>query len=350
MEYPRILESDLIAGLQPIRWFVLAQGIYHFMDSGIREMILDSGELSITDLANKLGLQEKRLRGFLQYLANEGYVTFLENGNLKLTNKGKEIGDYYPWYKLLVGGYAQTFQQISAAIKEVGMYADRDSTSVGIGSCGISQHDALPMTRRLLQSITGKWQTVVDLGCGDGSYLVDLCKSIPDIHGIGLDPDPNSVKAALIATTKYGISDRVYVQVGSASLLPDLSNEQGPLCFITAFVLQEILEQSGRTAIIEMMQSVFNRYPDSYWVVIEVDHRPNDPSVMETGLGLAYYNPYYLIHNITEQRLERVAFWEELFHEVGLSVLSIERPDPFYDSLGLKVGFLLSRSEFETFK
>jgi 2-ketoarginine methyltransferase len=339
----KIVEERLTAGLQPIRAFILAQALYHFMDGGIQEAIASSKDLSVSALAQNLNLHKKRLRGFLRYLANEGYVRLTDNDTVNLTATGQEIADFHPWYKLLIGGYAKTFQQLSLVLKADGPYAERDSASVGVGSCGISQHDALPMTRQLLEKIPGQWRTVIDLGCGDGSYLVDLCKANPNIRGIGLDSDPISVIVALEAASYHGVADRVYVQVGSATALPDFSQEARPLCFITAFVLQEVLEQSGRSAILEMLNSVFDHYPDSYWVVIEVDHRPNDPTVMKKGLGLAYYNPYYLIHNLTQQRLEKVEFWEKLYHEAGLHTVSIVYPDPSYDSLGLKVGFLLAR-------
>lgn len=342
-DLPSILEARLTAGLQPIRQFVLAQALYHFMDMGIYEVIVGHDKTTVQDVAQKLNLHEERLRGLLQYLANEGFVDLTQDNTVRLTAAGREIADFRPWYTLLVGGYAQTFQQLPRTLQADGPYANRNSSRIGIGSCGISQYDALPMTRRLLDRVAGKWHTIVDLGCGDGSYLIDLCRSIPGIHGLGLDPEPASVQAASLAAKRYGISDRVDVRIGSATAIPDLSQEAGPLCFITAFVLQEILEQSGRAAVLNLLKTTFDRYPDSHWVVVEVDQRATDPTVMNTGLGLGYYNPYYLIHHLTEQRLESVAFWKQLFEEARLRVLAIEHPDSAYDSLELKVGLLLSR-------
>ena len=200
----------------------------------------------------------------------------MANDRVSLTATGREIAAFRPWYKLLVGGYAQTFQQLSAALRADAPYATRDASSVGVGSCGISQYDALPMTRRLLQQIPGKWKTLVDLGCGDGSYLVDLCRSIPHAHGVGVDSEQASVDAGLRAAQFYGIADRVTIRTGSVTAPPDLSQECGPFCFIAAFVLQEVLEQSGRGAVLEMLTTTFTLYPDCHWIVIEVDHRPED--------------------------------------------------------------------------
>ncbi len=343
---PVVTEEHLALALQPIRGFVLAQALYHFMDQGIQAAIKTSNGLKICELAQSLKLNERRLFGFLQYLANEDFVELRDNESVWLTNKGHEIADFYPWYKLLVGGYAQTFQQLSITLKAGSPYATRDTSSVGIGSCGISQHDALPMTRRLLSRIKGEWHTVVDLGCGDGSYLVDLCRSIPGIRGLGFDSEAASVEVARRAAIEYGIDDRLEVRLSRTTTLPDLSAEIGPFCFITAFVFQGILEQSGRDAVLNMLSSTFDRYPDSHWIVIEVDHRPQDPSVMKNSLGLAYYNPYYLIHFFTEQRLAGVQFWEQLFRDAGLNVTAIEHPKSSYDSLGLKVGFLLERQGY----
>ncbi len=344
-QIPQINEDDLVTNLQPIRGFFLAQALYQFMEMGIQKTLSMSKEYSVNQLALQKKLNERRLLGFLQYLANEGYVIITESRKIKLTSKGEKIVEFYPWYKLLIGGYAKSFQQLAPALSVNGFYASRDSLNVGIGSCGISQHDALPMTRRLLDRVSIKLNTIVDLGCGDGSYLIDLCKSFPEIHALGLDPDQDTVKVAMVEAKAQGVANRVSIKVGDAKDLSFLSKETGPFCFITAFVLQEILEQSGRDEIIVMLKRIINIYPDSYWIVIEVDHRPEDSSVMSSGLGLAYYNPYYLIHNITEQRLEKLEFWNLLFQEVGLKVISIEHPDPVYDSLGLKVGFLLSKEE-----
>jgi len=341
VEPQSIRQNELAAALQPIRFLVLAHVLHSCMESGIMHELKASPK-SVQSLASVLKLDERRLQSLIEYLANEKYVEKRPDQTVALTDAAKSLANFEPWYTLLVGGYGKTFSELSNALRDHDYYASRDGASVGKGSCGISQHDALPMTRKLLQWTSGKVRTVVDIGCGDASFLIELCKSITEIQGVGFDPVPQSVELGRQRVIEAGMSSRVRVEEGSALHLPPLEAEQVEPCFLTAFVLQELLEQSGRPSIISMLREAFERYPNAYWIVIEVDHRPADADIMRDDLGLAYYNPYYLIHAITEQRLARVSYWKELFNEAGLAVVAIEYPDPAYDSLALKVGFLLS--------
>jgi len=328
--------------LQPVRKFVLAQALFHFMETGIHETIHRADVIAISQLAYQCQLDERRLRGFLRYLANEGFVAMLDGDATSLTGKGIEIATFRPWYTLLIGGYAQTFLQLGEVLADGSKYADRNSILVGKGSCGISEFDALPMARRLLARISDSFQTIIDVGCGDGRYLVELCESMPWIRGIGIEASEASVASAREFVRGRSAADRIEIRMNKSATLPDLSDIPGPLCFVTAFVLQEMLEQADREAIVGLLNEGFARHPDSHWIVVEVDHRPADPDIMATELGLSYYNPYYLIHQITQQRLETRAFWETLFSDAGLTIVSVETPDPNYDSLGLKIGYLLA--------
>jgi 2-ketoarginine methyltransferase len=341
-----VTEERLARALQPIRFFALAQALFAFMETGLHATLRLGGSMRVARLAEESGFDERRLRGFLRYLANERFVELTADDVVSLSESGSEIAVFRPWYTLLVGGYAGTFQQLPEVLANRNRYAARDSVLVGIGSCGISEFDALPITRRLLSQVSGNVQTVVDIGCGDGRFLVELCEWLPQLRGIGIEADEASATAARKLVSDLSLADRIEIRASYSSELPDLSGIPEPPCFITAFVLQEMIEQTNRSAILTLLTRAFARYPEAFWIVVEVDHRPADPAVMSHDLGLAYYNPYYLIHQITQQRLETRQFWEALFHDAGLRIVAVETPDPAYDSLGLKVGYLLaSRSE-----
>ncbi|MFD7464761.1 2-ketoarginine methyltransferase [Streptomyces tendae] len=326
-------ELRLIEALQPVRGFALAQGIHHLFTSGLYERVA-AGPQRVADVADSLELDPSRTAGFLRYLANEDYVT-LSGDIVALTDKGRALGAYRPWYELLVGGYAETFQQVTDVLRGKG-YASRDGRMVGVGSCGISAFDALPLVRELVSDLPAAPTSVVDLGCGDGTFLTDLVDGTGTATGIGVDPfAPETSAVAGISFVRSGATDFVRRDTRDD---PDPSR-----LFLAAFLLQEVLEQEGRGAVVELVRGALRQ--GGHLAVVEVDHRPADPRVMRHGLGLAYYNPYYLLHVLTEQRLETDEFWQELFEEAGARLVSRRLVDVRVDSTGLEVGYLLTRRE-----
>lgn len=343
---PVINEADLVEGLAPIRSHFLAAVLFQLMKTGFFDDLSVEKFIDRSDVAVWRDIVPRRLEGMLEYLQREHVLEIDEAEAVKLTLRGQKILELKPWYTLLVGGYSATLAQIPQLLVNGDQYGDRDTASVGEGSCGISQHDALPMTLRLMERLPVKPAIVIDVGCGDGAYLMSLCQRQPDLRGIGIDPDPELVSAARDLFKAQALDDRIVAQVGDALAVSCSIHEEdldGRPCFLTAFVLQEVLEQSGRPAVLALLQSTFDRYPAASWVVIEVDRMPAGAGALSTNLGLAYYNPYYLIHDLTKQRLEGRGFWLELFREAGCEVVAIEYPDPKYDSLQLKIGFALVR-------
>lgn len=330
-------ELRLIEALQPVRGFALAHGIYHLFASGIYDR-LDGAAAGVDDLAKTLEMNPARVAGFLRFLANEDLVSLRED-TVTLTARGQGMGEFRPWYELLVGGYAQTFEQITDTLRQDG-YASRDGRMVGIGSCGISQYDALPLVRQLLADMPTAPEQIIDIGCGDGQFLTALLPDYPGVRAVGVDPyapldsDRGDTGAGGTLTFHRGSA------VDYVRSLDTTGDERPCRLFIAAFLLQEILEQDGRETVVEMVREIVS--DGRYLAVVEVDHQPANPAIMRHGLGLAYYNPYYVLHVLTEQRLETRKFWSDLFEDAGARVISQRAVRPEVDSTGLEFGCLLT--------
>lgn len=334
-------EQRLVEAIQPIRGLALAQALYAIFDTGLYETLSAEPGLDSQALSDRHAMDATRLTALCHYLANEGYLT-PEDG-WRLTAKGRDLAPFRPWYTLLVGGYAATFGQLATTLPAGAPWASRDGAKVGEGSCGISRLDVLPMIDRLLDQLPHREVTVVDLGCGDGTFLIDLLRHRPGLRGIGVEPDPVSSGIAAEQVVRQGLSERMTTHQGRAADVARLELPGGELCFLTAFVLQEMLEQQGEAAVAGLLRETMRAHPDAHWLVVEVDHRLDDPRTMAHGLGKAYYNPYFLLHALTEQRLERREFWERLFTEAGLDIVALDHPDDAVDSTGLELGYLLRR-------
>jgi 2-ketoarginine methyltransferase len=336
-----IEESELGAALQPIRYMALAHALNAFIASGLLER-LRSAPGTPSELATFLGLHHRRTGALLDYLIAEGYL-YLRDGRYCLAAKGEQIGQYWPWYELLVGGYGEALAELPKHLRVGSPYARRDGAAVAQGSCGISRHDALPMTADLISAVPESTDLIVDVGCGDGSYLAELCASMPGIRAIGLEPDASAAQLARAKIAEQGLASRVQIVEGSAEEVPAiLSDATGVPVVLAAFVLQELLEQHGADYIAELLTSSRAANANAYWVVVEVDHGPMALADLSSPLALGYYNPYYLIHSITEQRLESDSFWRAIFSRSGYEVVDVSHPVATYDSTDLKTAYLLA--------
>ena len=344
MTIPETVEARLVEALEPIRQYVLATSIYHMFESGVFDELSDPEGKRVEDLAGHLAFDERRLSTLLQFLVNEGLVCCAD-GRFGLTQKGRSYSDFRGWYTMMIGGYGSTFLQVGDKLKRGSGSASRVAKQVGIGSCGISHYDSIPLTRRLMAKIPGGVKSMLDLGCGNGLYLVEFCKAVPELEAWGAEPDSAGYEAAVALVEREQLAHRIHLSCAGAREFLQTAKEFTPDMTVLGFVLHEILGQDGEDGVLAFLGELTGRYPDIHLIVIEVDARMDDPGVMRHGLALAYYNAYYLLHPFTNQRLESRAFWTALFARAGLEILATDGVDPSVDSTGLELGFLLRRSK-----
>ncbi|WP_067464225.1 methyltransferase domain-containing protein [Actinomadura macra] len=339
---PPDYERRAIEHIQPIRQFFLANVLHHSLQLGVFAALAEEPGTDTISLAYRLGLDARRLGALLTYLENENYV--LDDEGWTLTGKGRGLPTFAPWYQMLVGGYGITFQQLSDVLRAGAGYADRDTLQVGAGSCGIGVTDTLPLALHLLDTAGTDPSTLVDLGCGDGAFLIEILDRRPGLRGIGVEPNPASVERALELRTEHGLTERLDFVTATAADVAKLDLPDGGrgTAFMTAFVLQEMLEQDGEQAVLDLLTATFDAFPSTRWVVVEMDHQPTSPLMGTHGMAQAFYNPYFLIHTITEQRLETGDWWSRLFTRAGLTATRATT-DPRVDSTGFEIGFLLAR-------
>lgn len=334
------MEPRLIDAIQPIRSFALAATLYHLFQTGLFDAMRASNHRTVSDLAAQHGWDAARLEALLKYLRNEGFVNE-DGGTFALSDKGRALGDFRPWYTMLIGGYGHTFLQMGDKLQQDAGWATRDIGQVSVGSCGISHYDTIPLTRSLMEHIPHPCQQLLDLGCGNGLYLVEFCTMFPEIEAWGIEPGEESYQAAVALVREHGLENRIHLRHGSAFDFLHSQTSYVPDFIVLGFVLHEILGQDGENAVINFFEQLTSRYPEIYIVVIEIDNQIDTPRIMQHNLALAFYNPYYLTQAFTCQRLETTDFWEHIFSRCGLEMVAKEYVDARIDSTGLAVGYLL---------
>lgn len=338
-------EQRLIEALQPIRGHFLAAATHAFFDCGAFDRLAADAPVAMPDVTDELGLEPSRLDVLLRYLANEGVVEVVGD-QVGLTPRGRALGEFRSWYTFLIGGYAETLTQLPAALARGSDPCTRNGADVALGSCEIARFDGIPLTRAVLRAGGATVTEVLDLGCGNGLYLAELCRELPDVRAWGAEPDPGGYAEAVTLLTERGLDGRVsVVNRGAIEFLDDPPAGCAPDVLVFGFVLQEILEQAGEDAVVDLLARAVRSFPAIDIVVIEVSNDIDDPSRMRHGLAQSFWNPYFLIHPFTRQRLEQREFWELLFEKAGLDVAAFATTDPRVDSTGIELGYLLRGPE-----
>lgn len=336
-------EPRLIDALQPLRFHMLATTLYHLFETGLFDSLKTSGSATLEELAECHNMDSERLAVFCSYLRNEGYLD-IQDGQVSLSRKGAAMDEFRPWYTMLVGGYAESFMQVGEKLQRGSGSASRDLPHVGIGSCGISHYDAIPLTRSLMNRVPGQCTRMLDMGCGNGRYLVEFCQALPEIDiAWGVEPSLGSCQDAIGMVERAGLQDRINIIHSPAIEFLDADYSYQPNFAVLGFVLHEILGQEGRDGVRQFINKLMRRFPEMHLIIIEVDNQIDHPDFMKHGLSQAYYNGYYLLHPFTNQRLETTVFWEELFAECELEVIAKEFTNPTVDSTQLEVGYLLRK-------
>ncbi|GAA1043387.1 2-ketoarginine methyltransferase [Streptomyces murinus] len=337
-----IRESHLVRALEPFRGYVLSTMIFTLQQSGLQDQF--AAGTTVDALVGAKKLDRARLAAMADYWVAAGLLDRSADGVLTLTDLARAYEEARPWYEMMVGGYGQTFLALGDHLAEGTGPAPRRGGYVGSGSCGISMHDSLPLLRKLLAEDGRDYRRLVDLGCGSGVYLTELCADYPQMTAVGIEPDADGAAAARAWVAGQPTADRVTIeQVDAVRWIEN--TEDKPDLAVYAFVIHEVLGQEGEEGVRRMLTKLFGESPELTLAVIDIDLKSADRAAMSQPLAQAYYNAYLLMHPFTSQRLESRQWWEKLFTECGLRIDAYDTTDPAMDSTGFCVGWVLRKAD-----
>jgi 2-ketoarginine methyltransferase len=294
---------------------------------------------TVEGLSARQGYRPDLLAAVVKFLVVEEIAErSAASDSYQLTDFGKWIADQPGWFNLLVGGYQNVFAKLSDVLRDGPQAAERNSHQVGLGSYEISLHDAFPLAWELIEVVNGDATRFVDIGCGDGYFVREICTRLPHAMAIGVEPS-ESFENAVRAVDQAGLADRIKI-IHADGLGFDVPPDTDFLLF--AFVLQEILPQIGEDALIAYFCKLRESGFGGAVLAIEVEYDPDNQAVLRTPIGRGYYNPYYLLHPLTNQRLMPIRRWKELFARAGYRLAAEQTVDACVDPSGLELGLVFT--------
>ena len=292
-------------------------------------------DFSVGGICESKGYRPSVFSAIVRFLITEQIIEEDAKGGHRLSRFGLWIEEHPGWLNLLVGGYRDVLGGVNTILKEGPGAVPSDLKFVGLGSNQISQFDAFPLVRKLINDVNSDPRCVMDLGCGSGFFLVELCRCLPRMIGIGVEQSEESVQDARRLVRRSGLDERITMVQGD--VLGQTIDETVDL-LLFAFVLQELVSQVGEERFVDWLRRIRASGFSGHILIVEVEGGPIDEATLLSPFGLGYYNPYFLIHGLTRQQLLPTKRWVELFEQAGYRCSAQRVVDPGVDPTGLEVG------------
>ena len=259
------------------------------------------------------GLDPWMASGTLRYLAVCG-VLEEHQGTYRLTRRGEMLTGDVPLARL--GFYLEAYGPVTGRMTDLVTGAARYGVDVTRASGALSKHSGTVSTSSytpiLLEAMRDTdAHRLLDLGCGGGSLLVELCQHHPELTGIGIDIAPAAIDAARDLARRAGVADRVEFAVADAfapDTWPEACATAEVICGVG--VLHECF-RDGDDAVVDIInryakvvtgqQTVLMGEPE-----LRYDNQEND-------------SDFFLVHVLTAQGIPRDrAGWLDVFERTEL--------------------------------
>lgn len=234
------------------------------------------------------------------------------NGGYALSDKGRNIVEVMRGWLEVCYGYSEVFHSLEPLLRKEKVYGQdfyRRSDFVARGSGEMENLLFFPMVNDII--IANGYKRVLDLGCGDGTFLRTLCGLNPEVECYGIDLAPEAVEEGNRVLKETGLESRVHLTALDISKI-----EQAPLPAIDAatvfFVLHELLF-FGEDVLLNFLKNFRRLFPKAPLIAFEAV-RPTAEDLRRHP-GISVY--YFLYHDLTQQKPVDAAKWKELFRAAG---------------------------------
>ncbi len=231
-----------------------------------------------------------------------------------LDSKGRVLVEVARGWFDSVYGYEGVFHSLEALLKREKSYGTDVTRRVDFVTKGYGEVEKwfyFPLALDIVSKNRGR--KVLDLGCGDGTFLRFLCESDEEITGYGLDIAPDAVAEGNEKAKRAGLDNRLRLFVGDISKLDRAPRGLDDVDVATTFFVLHEIRFHGRDRVIDLLQSFRRIFPGVPLIVFEV-LRPT-AEAMRKRPGMAIH--YFLHHDLSHQKPVDRGEWLELFNAAG---------------------------------
>lgn len=296
-----------------IRGYLETTAIHALMNVGLIDEMQKHPGVNIEGFAARANLE----LAVLQPLCEAFYCLGMFdrcNGGYALSEKGRSVVEVMRGWLEVCYGYSEVFHSLEPLLRKEKVYGRdfyRRSDFVARGSGEMENLLFFPMVNDII--LANGYKRVLDLGCGDGTFLRNLCALNPDVECFGIDLAPEAIEEGNALLRQAGLEDRIRLFALDISKIEELS---GPLKQIDAatvfFVLHELL-YFGEDVLLDFLKNFRRLFPAVPLIAFEAVRPPLEE--MRRHPGISVY--YFLYHDLTQQKPVDAENWRRLFRAAG---------------------------------
>ncbi|MFN7992373.1 MAG: class I SAM-dependent methyltransferase [Bryobacteraceae bacterium] len=311
----RLQKTYRIGWDEMVRGYLETTTMHALLNVGLIDEMQKNQQVDIEDFAGRMNLDIRVLRPLCE--AFYCLEMFDGGGNVySLSEKGRDISEVMRGWLEVCYGYSEVFHSLEPLLRKEKVYGKdlyRRSDFVARGSGEMENILFFPMVNDII--IANGYKRVLDLGCGDGTFLRNLCRLNPDVQCFGIDLAPSAVEVGEKALKEAGLEKRVSLFALDISRIGEVSGELKDIdCATVFFVLHELL-YFGEDVLLDFLGNYRRLFPGRPLIAFEAVRPPLEE--MRRHPGISVY--YFLYHDLTQQNPVDAPAWKELFRKAGFT-------------------------------
>jgi cyclopropane fatty-acyl-phospholipid synthase-like methyltransferase len=295
------------------RGYVATTGMHALLNVGLIDEMGKKGEVDIAAFARGRNLDIHVLRPVCEAFHAMGM--FKRNGDkYRLEPEYADVFEVTRGWLEVSWGYAEIFHSLEGLLRKEKVYAKdfyRRSDFVARGSGEMEKWFYFPLANDMILA-SGR-RNVLDLGCGDATFLRRLCAMNRDVNCYGIDLAPAAVEEGKQKVKAAGLENRIHLYAEDISRIRQVSGPLGKVDVATVFFVLHELLYFGEDVLLGFLKDYRRLFPKVPLLAFEAI-RPTSQQ-MRRHKGISIY--YFLYHDLSQQRPVDNQRWEELFRAAG---------------------------------
>lgn len=202
--------------LEIIEGFYATHIANHFHRHGVFERL--NGDRSVYDIAGELGYDVELLSALFDYLHHTtAILKRARSGNYAVAARYQHY--FYLGFQLdkFIGSYGPAIEDLEQALRSPTLGRNLVDRKTEARAYRVLESPPHPWVGRIVAE--RRINSILDLGCGPGTLLTELCEANPRFQGWGIDENANMCREAKQRIAKAGLTGRIRIIHGDARSL-----------------------------------------------------------------------------------------------------------------------------------